>query len=66
MKTYVSFEDVPVILSISETSRLLGLSRAKVYELAHSSKGFPVIKIDGRYLVPKEALKDWIDTHTQS
>lgn len=63
--TYRSWDDAPIILSISEASRLMGLSRAKGYELVHSNKSFPVIKIDGRYLVPKEALKKWIDDHTQ-
>ena len=63
--TYTSWSDVPLMLSISEAAQLIGISRSNMYALTNSKSGVPVLKIGGRYLVPKEALKDWIDTHTR-
>lgn len=64
--TYTSWNDAPLMLSISEAAQLIGISRSNMYALTHSKNGVPVLKIGGRYLVPKEALKEWIETHTHS
>lgn len=64
--TYTSWNDAPLMLSIPEAAQLIGISRSNMYALTHSNNGVPVLKIGGRYLVPKDALKNWIDAHTQS
>ena len=42
---------------------VLGISRAGAYELVHS-EGFPALKIGNRIVVPKDKLREWIDTTT--
>jgi hypothetical protein len=61
----LSFAEAPAILSVADTSALLGLSRAATYSLFHSY-GFPVLKIGTRMMVPKDKLLSWIEKHTQS
>lgn len=47
------------LLTVQETQSLLRLGRDKTYALMHS-KGFPSVKIGGRYFVEEEALKEWL------
>jgi len=42
-----------------EVTELLGLSRARVYELI-ASKELPCVRIGGSVRVPANALKQWI------
>lgn len=45
--------------SLSETARVLGVSRPTVYTLI-KQPGFPVFQIGGRKLVSVEGLRDWV------
>ena len=47
------------LLTVQETQSLLRTGRDKTYALMHS-KGFPSIKIGGRYFVEEEALVEWL------
>lgn len=49
--------------SIEEVAEVLGISRATAYNLANS-KGFPVLRIGKRMVVPKEALAKWMEQQT--
>ena len=57
---YSSYEELLLMLSAKEASAVLGISLAKIYELT-KSKGFPVIKVGKRVLIPRDKLIDWID-----
>ena len=57
---YSSYEELPLMLSAKEASAVLGISLAKTYELT-KSRGFPVIKVGKRVLIPRDKLIDWID-----
>ncbi len=46
-------------LSIPEVARLLGVSKPTAYALANS-KGFPVLHIGKRKVVPAQGLQEWI------
>jgi len=48
------------MLSAKDASAVLGISLAKTYELT-KSKGFPVIKVGKRVLIPRDKLIAWID-----
>ena len=60
MKTYTSYDQLPLALSAEEVSQVLGISRANAYALMHS-KGFPTLKIGKRMTVPKDKLIEWME-----
>ena len=49
----------PIAISVVEAGKLLGVSQAKAYQMAHM-EGFPVVKVNGRLLVFVEGLRDWM------
>ena len=51
------------MLNVVQVAAVLGISRAGAYELVHS-EGFPALKIGSRIVVPKDKLREWIDTNT--
>ena len=57
---YKSFEELPVMLTIPQVARVLNISRAGAYELAHS-RNFPAMLIGSRIVVPKDRLLAWVD-----
>ena len=60
MSQYQSLEQLPIALSAADLAKVLGISRARAYELMHS-KNFPSIKIGKRLTVPKDKLIEWMD-----
>lgn len=57
---YKSFEELPVILTVPQVAKVLSISRAGAYELAHS-RNFPAMLIGSRIVVPKDRLLTWVD-----
>lgn len=60
-----SYDDLPLTLTVPEVGEVLGISRAKVYDLARS-EGFPSMRIGRRILVPRDKLIRWIDEQTEA
>ena len=58
-ENYKSFDELPMMLSVSQVTKVLGISRTRSYELVNE-KGFPKIKIGTRIVVPKDEFKLWI------
>ena len=58
--SYKSYEELPLFLNAEMVSRLLGISASSGYELMHA-KGFPVLKIGSRMVVPKEKFRQWVE-----
>ena len=50
----------PEYLKVKEAAKFLHKSQTKVYEYLRKP-GFPAIKIDGTYLIPKDALIQWMN-----
>ena len=48
-----------MLLDVKQLKHKLNVSRDTAYSLVHA-KGFPSIKIGGRYYVSEEALKKWL------
>ena len=46
-------------MNVKEMSELLGISRPRAYDLTEI-KGFPVIRIGKRKIIPIEAFHDWL------
>ena len=61
---FKSYDNLPLMLSVPEVAEVLGISRARSYELV-SSAGFPHTKIGNRILVPKDKFLKWIDEQTE-
>lgn len=55
-------EDLPAILSAKDISRYLEISKANSYQLM-DSKGFPILRIGRRKLVPKDKFLIWINNN---
>ena len=56
---YKSFDELPMMLSVSQVANILGISRTRSYELVNE-KGFPKIKIGTKIVVPKDEFRLWI------
>lgn len=57
---YKSYDDLPLFLNAETVAKLLGVSPSSCYELMHE-KGFPVLKIGSRMVVPKEKFRAWVE-----
>lgn len=56
--------DERLTLTVEETGRILGISRAHAYELARTGE-IPSIKLGGRVVVPRHALNRFLESTSQ-
>ena len=56
-------EELPLVLTMKHVQEITGLSKPKVYELAHT-RGFPVVRFGRALRVPREAFLRWLDQQT--
>lgn len=61
--TYNNFDDLPLFLNAETVAALLGVSISSMYELMHE-KGFPVLRIGSRLVIPKDKLRTWVEQNT--
>ena len=55
-----SYDELPLFLNAAAGAKLLGVSISSMYELMHE-KGFPVLRIGSRLVIPKEKLQAWVE-----
>lgn len=60
---YKSYDELPLFLNAKTVAKLLGISPSSGYELMHE-KGFPVLRIGNRMVVPKEKFRKWVEENT--
>lgn len=60
---YKSYDELPLFLNAEIVAKLLGISPSSGYELMHE-KGFPVLRIGNRMIVPKEKFRKWVEENT--
>ncbi|WP_312636514.1 helix-turn-helix domain-containing protein [Oscillibacter sp.] len=60
---YKSYDELPLFLNAGLVAKVLGVSISTGYELMHE-KGFPVLKIGSRIVVPKEKFITWVEQNT--
>jgi excisionase family DNA binding protein len=58
--TVVDVAGLPAVLTLKHVQDVLGISRPKTYELAHT-RGFPVVRFGRAIRVPREAFLRWLD-----
>ena len=62
---YKTKEEMPLFLTVMDVANLLGISRASAYELVRQ-ENFPKLKIvQGRTIIPRDRLLEWLDEQTQ-
>ena len=62
---YKSKEELPMFLTVLDVANLLGISRASAYELVREDN-FPKLKIvQGRTIIPRDRLLEWLDEQTR-
>lgn len=61
--SYKSFDDLPLFLNAETAAALLGVSISSMYELMHE-KGFPVLRVGSRLVIPKDKLRAWVEQNT--
>ncbi len=60
-----SWDDLPLLLNVPESARVLGISRAGGYALARA-EGFPAtITIGRRVLISRDGLRAWIERQAE-
>ena len=58
-----NFDDLPLFLNAETAAALLGVSISSMYELMHE-KGFPVLRVGSRLVIPKDRLRAWVEQNT--
>lgn len=62
---YKTRDELPMFLTVMDVAGLLGISRASAYELARE-ENFPKLKIvQGRTIIPRDRLFEWLDEQTR-
>ena len=56
-----SWDELPLLLSSTQASKVLGYSTARVRELCNANI-LPCIRVGRHFRIPKEALRQWIMT----
>jgi len=63
-KRPTSFDELPVVLTISEVAPLLNVGRNTVFELVHSGK-LKSVKIGSQYRILKHELREYLGLANQ-
>ena len=61
---FTSYDELPLLLNVTQLAELLGVSDSSVYELIQKDD-FPSLRIGKRIVIPKEELRKWISAHTK-
>ena len=62
---FKSKDELPMFLTVMDVANLLGISRASAYELVRQ-ENFPKLKIvQGRTIIPRDRLLEWLDEQTR-
>ena len=62
---YKTKEEMTLFLTVLDLANLLGISRASAYELVRQ-ENFPKLKIvQGRTIIPRDRLLEWLDEQTR-
>ena len=62
---YKNREEMPMFLTVMDVANLLGISRASAYELVREDN-FPKLRIgQGRTIIPRDRLLEWLDEQTR-
>lgn len=55
----------PLLVSVADAARLLGIGKTEMYELVARGE-FQRVRIGRRVLIPVQGLEEWVEQHTQA
>lgn len=55
-----NYDDLPLVLDVSDIQHIMGISRMSAYELVHTP-GFPAFRSGMLIKVSKKAFFDWME-----
>lgn len=55
-----NYDDLPLVLDVSDIQHIMGISRMSAYELVHTP-GFPAFRSGRLIKVSKKAFFDWME-----
>lgn len=58
-KRMKNYDDLPLVLDVSDVQHIMGISRKSAYELVHTP-GFPAFRSGRLIKVSKKAFFDWM------
>ena len=58
--TFTSSDQLPASLNVTQVAEYLGISKTVAYTLFRR-KDFPSLRVNRRYLIPKDRFLHWID-----
>ena len=62
---YKNKDEMPMFLTVMDVANLLAISRASAYELVREDN-FPKLKlVQGRTIIPRDRLLEWLDEQTR-
>ena len=62
---YKSKEELPMFLTVMDVANLLGISRASAYELVREDNFSKLKIVQGRTIIPRDRLLEWLDEQTR-
>jgi excisionase family DNA binding protein len=58
--TVIHVAELPAVLTLKHVQGVLGISRPKTYELAHTH-GFPAVRFGRAIRIPRETFLRWLE-----
>ena len=65
MQTLVESRSIPDYYSVQDLQQMLGIGRSSAYKLVRS-KGFPVLYVGNRAIIPGDLLQQWVLDQAQT
>lgn len=63
--TEKEFEQLPMMLTVSDVQKVLNIGRNSAYELIYQ-KNFPILRLGERKIrIPKDKFLEWIKANTE-
>ena len=56
---------MPMFLTVMDVANLLGISRASAYELVREDNFQKLKLVQGRTIIPRDRLLEWLDEQTR-
>ncbi len=58
----ITWNNLPLALSVKEVANILGLSTAQIYQFCKGSMyNFPVIQVGRKFVIPRDKFKEWLE-----
>ena len=62
---FKSKDELPMFLTVMDVANLLGISRASAYELVREDNFTKLKIVQGRTIIPRDRLLEWLDEQTR-